>query len=154
MREVSAEETMPALTSRDRLDRIGVVASCACAVHCALMPALLGLLPLVGLGWLAEERTEWILVCASSAVGVTSLLPSYLRQHRRASPSATFAGGMALIVAGRVLFEARAGVEAASVVSGAVLVASAHFLNRRLCRSCCAAPSACEQEPVKLRPCG
>lgn len=137
-------DTVPAALRLNRLDRIGVVTSCACAVHCALMPALLGLLPLVGLGWLAEERTEWTLVCATAAVSVTSLLPSYLRQHRRAYPLATFVCGLAFIAAGRTLFDAGVKTEAVFVVAGALLVASAHFLNRRLCRSCCAAPASAE----------
>ncbi len=119
------------------LDRIGIVASCACAVHCAVMPALLGVLPLLGLGVLADERTEWTLIAVSFLIGAASLLPSYFRHHRRATPLLLFAAGLTFIVAGRIVFEDSVRLETSCVVCGALLIASSHFVNRRLCQACC-----------------
>ncbi len=118
-----------------RLDRIGIIASCACAVHCAVMPALLGVLPLLGLSVLADA--EWMLIVASLLIGAASLLPSYFRHHRRATPLLMFAVGLALIVAGRIAFEESVRLETLCVVCGALLVAAAHFVNRRFCQACC-----------------
>jgi hypothetical protein len=55
------------------LDAAGTAAALACAVHCALMPLALTLLPLAGLGFLADEAVEWALVGLSAVLGVTSL---------------------------------------------------------------------------------
>ena len=56
--------------TRIDLDKAGATASLACAVHCALMPLVVTLLPLVGLGFLADERTEWALLGLSAPAGV------------------------------------------------------------------------------------
>ncbi|MCP9496933.1 MAG: MerC domain-containing protein [Pyrinomonadaceae bacterium MAG19_C2-C3] len=128
------------LAEGGRLDRFGIIASCVCAVHCAVMPALVGLLPLLGLGVIADERVEWTLVAVAALVGMASLLPTYFRHHGRATPLLIFAAGLTLIFVGKTLFEERATLEAASVVAGALTVAIAHFVNRRLCRACCTIP--------------
>jgi hypothetical protein len=43
------------MTEGDSLDRLGAAASLACAAHCAAMPLLVSLLPLVRLSFLAKE---------------------------------------------------------------------------------------------------
>lgn len=55
------------------MDAGGATASLLCAIHCALMPILVTLLPLVGLGFLASETTEWVVVALSGVLGVSSL---------------------------------------------------------------------------------
>lgn len=102
------------------------------------MPVLFGVLPLLGLGVLADERAEWLLIAASFIIGVASLAPSYVRHHRRALPLAIFAAGAVLIIVGRVMFEESVRLETSLVVCGALTIAFAHFVNRRLCRVCCA----------------
>jgi hypothetical protein len=134
-------EAMPAGT---RLDQIGAAASLVCAVHCAAMPLLIGLLPLVGLSFLAGEQTEWALAGLSMGVGSLSLIPSYERKHRRRRPLLLFAFGAGLIIAGRLLAEDGSRMEAPAQALGALLIACAHLINRRLCRSCAACHSAGE----------
>lgn len=124
------------LRREETLDRVGLIASSACAVHCMLMPFVVGLLPLLGLGALANERTEWLLVIAALCVGLVSLLPSYFRQHRRVRALALFASGLGLIFTARLLAEEKAHIEVPVVVAGACLIAAAHFVNLKLCRSC------------------
>jgi hypothetical protein len=124
-------------TVSSRLDRVGMVASCACAVHCALMPVVFGVLPLIGLGVLADERAEWLLVGVAIVIGAASLLPSYFRHHGRATPLLVFAAGLTLVSVGKTLSEEDAMLETLFVVPGALAVALAHFVNRRFCRACC-----------------
>jgi hypothetical protein len=57
------------------LDTFGTVASLLCAVHCAVTPMAMALLPLVGLEFLGAEATEYTLVGLSSVVGSVSLVP-------------------------------------------------------------------------------
>jgi O-antigen/teichoic acid export membrane protein len=125
------------------IDRVGVVASCVCAVHCAVMPFVIGLLPLFGLGIFADQRTEWALVAVSLVVGLSSLLPAYLRKHKRTRPLFLFTIGLALIFIARVTFEDTLRAEIPFVVLGALLIAASHFLNRRLCRACPVCPTDC-----------
>jgi len=120
-----------------RLDRIGMVASCVCAVHCALMPIVFGVLSLLGLGVLTDESAEWMLISVTIVVGAASLVPSNLQHHRRAKPLVLFACGVGCVLVGRLLFEDNAVVETLAVFAGALLIAVAHSVNRRLCRVCC-----------------
>jgi MerC mercury resistance protein len=130
---LSGSET---ITEGDCLDRIGAAASLACAIHCAAMPMIVGLLPLVGLSFLASEKAEWSLVGLSLCVGICSLLPSYTRKHRHWRPLLIFALGAGLIIAVRLLVEEGSRLEKPAVVAGALLIACAHLINRARCRSC------------------
>jgi hypothetical protein len=126
------------MTAGARLDRFGAAASLACAAHCAAMPLLIGLLPLVGLSFLAGNRAEWALAGLSIGVGSLSLIPSYARKHRRRRPLLLFAFGAGLIIAVRLLADDGSLLEAPIQALGALLIACAHMINRRLCRSCAA----------------
>ncbi|MDQ3011039.1 MAG: MerC domain-containing protein [Acidobacteriota bacterium] len=117
------------------LDRVGVAASLLCAVHCALMPLLLGFLPLFGLKFLADETTEWMFFASAFIIGALSLLPSYARRHSRIGPLLFFTIGVGIILVARLTFgESR--FEMPAAVAGASLIATAHLINHRLCRTC------------------
>jgi MerC mercury resistance protein len=122
----------------ERFDWLGTAASLVCAAHCAAMPLLAGLLPLVGLGFVASERTEWLLIGFSLGMGILSLTPSYARKHRQWRPLLLFAFGGSLIVAVRFSLEEGSRLEAPTIAIGALLIAIAHLVNHRLCRSCSA----------------
>ena len=138
---MSKPETM---TEGTCLDRLGAAASLACAAHCAAMPLLAGLLPLLGLGFLASEQAEWWLIRLALGIGSLSLLPSYARKHRQWRPLLLFAFGASLIVAVRLSAEEGSRLEAPTMALGALLIACAHLINRRLCRSCAACHPAGE----------
>ena len=118
--------------TRVNLDKAGATASLACAVHCALMPLVITLLPLVGLGFLADERMEWALLGLSALLGSSSLALGY-REHRKRQALLILSLGLTALVTGRLLEESHfetAGV--IGVVLGGCTVAAAHFLNRHL----------------------
>ncbi len=126
------------MTDGNRLDRLGAAASLACAAHCASMPLLVGLLPLIGLGFLADKQTELALVGLSMGAGCLSLIPSYARKHRQWQPLLLFIFGASLIIVVKLLAEEGSRMEAPAMAFGALLIALAHVVNRRLCRSCAA----------------
>jgi hypothetical protein len=126
------------MTEGDRLDRLGAAASLTCAAHCAATPLLAGLLPLVGMGFLASEQAEWVLIGLSLSIGGLSLLPSYARKHKQWRPLLLFAFGASLIVAVRLCMEEGSRLEAPAMALGPALIACAHLVNRRLCQSCAA----------------
>lgn len=114
------------------LERAGMIASFACAVHCALTPFVIGVVPLLGMRFLVDERTEWILIGISVVIGVSTLLPAYIRRHRRARPLVIFATGLCLILMGHL---GLAAIEIPMAVAGGLLVAASQMLNRRFCRN-------------------
>jgi hypothetical protein len=114
------------------VDRAGVVLSLACAVHCAAMPLVAGLLPLIGLHDAVPEAIETGLLLATGAVAVVSLLGG-CRHHRQWRPWLLVGGGLGSIAAGRLLVEGSPWAETGLVVAGALLLVAARLVNWRLC---------------------
>ena len=123
------------LGNDNSLERAGMIASFACAVHCALTPLVIGVVPFLGMRFLADERAEWILVGVSMAIGISTLLPAYIRRHRQAKPLLLFASGLCLILLGHLGPAAGPLTEMPMAVSGGLLVTASQLLNRRLCQS-------------------
>ncbi len=118
------------------LDKAGAVASLTCAVHCALMPLVVTLLPLLGLTFLADERLEWGLLAVSASLGVSSLCFGF-REHGSRRALVILAAGLFLLALGRISEEREWGRWAVPVVVlGGCVVASSHLMNRHLCRTC------------------
>ena len=105
------------------------------------MPLLIAVLPLIGLGFLANERAELVLILGAIGLAVGSLAWG-VRLHRR------WRALLILIVALAFIATSRTAVEGAFEVVfysiGGVLLASAHLVNRHLCKTC----PACEPGDV------
>lgn len=123
--------------SRVWLDRLGTVASAACAVHCGVLALAPALLPLLGLGFLHDESAEWAFVAAAVVFAAVAGALGH-RTHGAWSVSLGFLFGMLALVGARVGEEL--GLEGGFVlagVGGAALVVS-HLFNLRRCRACAA----------------
>src|SRR5260221_14716648 len=82
------------------LDWTGAATSGLCALHCALLPVVAAVLPMVGLGLLVEERTEVALIGASAALGTISLSLGF-RRHRSGRALIVLAIGLGMLALGR-----------------------------------------------------
>ncbi|MBS0026101.1 MerC domain-containing protein [Chitinophaga sp. 22321] len=123
------------IMKRVSLDAIGIGASLACAVHCALLPLLITILPLLGSNMLENVALEYGLLSFSFLVGCFSLGRGYFRYHRRVAPLLLFVLGFALLLGGH--FGIAGGYwEPAIIFAGAVGVTGAHILNIRRCKQC------------------
>ena len=115
------------LLIRDRLDRVGMMLSGLCAVHCVLGIVLVSLLGLGGGALLSPEIHRVGLVLAI-VVGIATIGLGALR-HGALGPLAIGSAGIALmasaIVAGHGL------PEAVLTIAGVALVALAHMRNLR-----------------------
>jgi hypothetical protein len=110
-------------------DRLGATASFLCAVHCALLPFVIALLPLIGLGFLADHRFERVFVACAAALASVTILTAW-RRHRRLHALFLLVPGIALLLTGIVIdISAHEWMHTALVVCGGVLVASAHVVN-------------------------
>ncbi len=134
----------------ERLDATGATTSLLCAVHCALMPFVVTLLPLIGLGFLASERIEWLLLGLSGLIGISSLCFGF-REHRSRRALVVLSLGLTLLASGRVAEQREMGrFGVALVVCGGLTVATAHFINRRLCAACRVCKAAPATQPRSL----
>lgn len=112
-------------------DRVGAAASFLCAIHCALLPFVLALLPLIGLEFLASHTFERGFVLFACALALFSLGRGYQR-HRRPQPLMLAMPGLALLFLGVTVAQSYSiVVHSVMVTCGGLLVASAHFTNLR-----------------------
>lgn len=111
------------------VDRVGAMASLLCAVHCALLPFVLALLPLIGLGFLAGHAFERGFVACATVLAGASILVAY-RRHRRPHALYLMVPGIALLVFGVAIdLDVHIAIHTVSVVCGGTLVAAAHLTN-------------------------
>ena len=75
---------------------IGVVASIACAIHCAAMPFIVGFLPALGLSFLADDSFHKVMVGVCSLVAASAFIPG-LRRHGRLLPIMVASVGLGMI---------------------------------------------------------
>jgi hypothetical protein len=110
-------------------DRLGATASFLCAIHCALLPFVLTVLPLLGLGFLAGHRFERGFVMFAATLALFALVNG-CRRHRRPLPLLLAAPGLALLLLGVTWGLAYPiVVHSVMVTCGGLLLASAHFVN-------------------------
>lgn len=118
----------------ERMSIIGIWASYACAIHCVLMPFIGGVLPFIGLGFLTRSWVEKVFIFLSIAIGSLSLIYSYFRIHKQVKPLVVFFLGMAVLIVAQLVFDHQLALEVPIVVFGAILIAVAHFINRKVSR--------------------
>jgi hypothetical protein len=117
----------------ERLDRAGSTTSVLCAIHCALSPLVLPLLPLTA-SRLIGPTLEWSFVALALVLGISSLTHSYRAIHRDGRAIMLFGLGFAALMAVRVV-EPEGPIEPVMVFCAATLIVSAHLLNLRMGRS-------------------
>lgn len=118
------------------MDAVGAAASFLCAIHCAVLPFVVTLLPLWGLGFLAGAATEWGLLLLAATFAVVSLGFGY-RKHRSIRVLALATGALGFLFMGRFAEHQEWGARAAALgVAGGLVLVAAHWMNFRLCRGC------------------
>ncbi|HEY3169267.1 MAG TPA: MerC domain-containing protein [Candidatus Binatia bacterium] len=127
------DEKVFAEPPRSWIDSLGTSVSIACAIQCSVLPLLVGILPLLGLGFLLGDGIEKVFLASSTVLAVSSFSWGF-RYHRRFYVFVFLASAAALIIAGRLCVDER--YELPFVVSGSLILTAGHFLNRRLCRLC------------------
>ena len=117
-----------------KLDHAGMTASVLCAVHCAIVPLLITVLPLAGLGFLANPLVEWSMIIFALFVGCYAIGSSYFRIHHQALPVLVLIAGFMVIITGHIWVHGwREGI---IVPMGGLLIATAHFINYRYAGNC------------------
>jgi len=116
-------------------DSLGSVGAVLCAIHCALLPVALALLPMLGLGVLASPNFEIGFVLFATTLAVASLWHGY-RHHRAYHAFLLLVPGLALLWAGIFVSALHHPIVAHAVTMsiGGTLVSLAHLLNMRLSR--------------------
>lgn len=111
-------------------DAIGITASVACAIHCAVLPLLYSTLPLFGMNIIHNLAFEAGMVFLAFCVGAYSFYHGFRRHHHSWLPFSLFAAGIVLLVL-KLFF---VHYETWLLIPAVLLIVVAHFLNYRFCR--------------------
>jgi hypothetical protein len=135
-------ETASQAVHRSRLDVLGGVVSVVCAIHCAVLPVLISVLPFPLLAGVLSfvpavlrPGSGFDLVALPAAVVLAVASFSWgFSLHRRGYIFALPFAAVSLIGSGWLWAPPR--LPDFFVVTGALVLAAGHILNRRLCRFC------------------
>ncbi len=137
--------TFPETTVANRLDadRFGVLASVLCAIHCAVTPLLLLILPSFGRVW-AHPASHWGMALLVIPVAAIMVVRGF-RRHRRKWIVGCGLLGILLVLAGAALPYLPSGKNLANVISFALPV-SATSETASCEDSCCPSTSSASGE--------
>ena len=122
------------INKKNILDKIGMAISSACAVHCALAPILITVAPLIGLGFIFEEKFETTIILVSLGLAFLSLVWGFYKDHRKFEPLYLLLLGACFIYLSRL--ESIALPEPLLMALGGLSIAASHFINMKLCNHC------------------
>jgi len=111
-------------------DALGVSATIACAIHCALLPLLLSSLPLFGINILHNIFFETGMILLAMLIGTYSLSHGYRRHHHHLLPLVLFISGIFFLLLKQFITSLHIWL----LIPAVLLIVSAHFLNWRFCR--------------------
>lgn len=119
-----------ALLSRG--DRIGMFGSLLCAIHCALLPIALAVLPTLGLGAFSLIDIDQAFAIFATLLGVTTLSFGF-RRHRAFHAWVFLIPGLVLVwLATFTTLHDHSLGHVLMMVAGGASMATAHFVNLRL----------------------
>ncbi len=115
------------------LDRIGATGSLLCAIHCALLPVVIALLPSLGVGTWLGAGFEQAFVLFATLFGLAVLVSSY-RRHRAMRALGLLLPGLAVLWLGVLYAPLHHSLlpHAVAMTFGGTLVGLAHLANLRL----------------------
>lgn len=111
-------------------DALGIAASVACAIHCAVLPLVMSSLPILGINIINNFWFEIFMIVLAMGIGLHSLTHGFKKHHHRALPIIVFVIGISLLLVKQVLHQ----YQIWFLVPAVVLIVSAHFINYRQCR--------------------
>lgn len=111
-------------------DALGIAASVACAIHCALLPLLITSLPLFGINIINNTAFEAGMIVLAFGIGSYSLYHGFRKHHHRWLPLIIFSFGFVLLVLKQFFVR----YETWLLIPAVTLIVSAHFFNFRFCR--------------------
>lgn len=111
-------------------DALGIGASLACAIHCALLPLFLSSLPLFGIEILDNVYFEIGMIGLALVIGSYSLYHGYKRHHHSLLPLTLFFAGFSFLVLKQFFIHYHTWL----LIPAVVLIIAAHLINYKSCR--------------------
>jgi hypothetical protein len=118
-------------------DRLGMVASALCFVHCVVTPIVVSLSAVWAHYLPAEEKFHRTLAVVVATLGAIAIVGGY-RRHRRFRVLVLMSGGLLPIFAGAYWGSRLPShlAEVAITMMGSCLMIAGHLLNHTFCKDC------------------
>jgi uncharacterized membrane protein YfcA len=119
------------------IDRLGVIASTACVIHCLLAPIILSLLAVYAHFLPSEEHTHRVLAVLVTLLGALAIVTGYQR-HKKPLVLLLMGAGLTLIFVGAFAgdrFHSHWS-EVSITLAGSCCMIAAHRQNHTFCRNC------------------
>ncbi|MCC6290184.1 MAG: MerC domain-containing protein [Chitinophagaceae bacterium] len=111
-------------------DALGITASLACAIHCAVLPLILSSLPIFGIDIIHNYFFEFGMIGLAFVVGLYALYHGYKKHHHKFLPALIFTAGISFLLLKEIFHDYHVWL----LIPAVVLIVSAHYINYRLCR--------------------
>ena len=121
---------LPLMKLRINWDALGIGASMACAIHCALLPLFLSSLPLFGMNIIHNTGFEIGMIALALCIGSYSLYHGYKKHHHSILPLLLFFTGFSFLVLKQFFVQ----YETWLLIPAVAFIITAHLLNYRSCR--------------------
>ena len=118
-----------AMKKKINWDVLGIGASVACAIHCALLPLILTSLPLFGINIINNNAFEYFMIGLACCIGAFSLYHGK-KHHHGSLPLIIFSCGMAFLVAKQIW----PSYHILLLFPAVTLIVIAHYFNYKYCR--------------------
>ena len=111
-------------------DAMGIGASLACAIHCALLPLFMSSLPLFGINIIENLAFEVGMIVLAFLIGAWSFYHGFKKHHHSPLPFLVFLAGFSFLVLKQVFHQHQLWL----LIPAVILIVSAHVYNFRSCR--------------------
>ena len=118
------------MSFRINWDAVGITASVACAIHCAVLPMILSTLPIFGINIIDNIVFEYFMIFLALGIGGYALWHGYKKHHHSFTPLIIFCLGILLLFAKQLWHSYQFWFLPLAVL----LIVTAHLLNYRSCR--------------------
>jgi MerC mercury resistance protein len=115
---------------RINYDALGIAASVACAIHCAVLPLVLSSLPLFGINIINNVSFEMMMIVLAFAIGFYSLWHGYKKHHHKIYPIILFALGISLLMLKQYFHN----YLLSFLIPAVALIIAGHWTNYRACK--------------------
>jgi len=111
-------------------DALGITAAIACAIHCSLLPIILGSLPILGLDIINNDFFEGVMIALAAFISFRSLRHGFRSHHHAHLPYVLFGIGIILLIFKQIWHSQ----QLYFLVPAILAIVTAHVINIRYCQ--------------------
>ena len=122
--------SLPIMSFKSNLDNWGIVTSIVCAIHCAVIPLVITVIPFLNIHIIQTALFEWSMILVAGIIGMFAMRHGYNHHHNRLLPGLLFFSGLICLVTKQFIASMEFGFLALAVLQ----IILAHIINFHFCK--------------------